>query len=242
MFDRSTLRYGAPGVKDAFHCNPSRAGCWIPSRIRAIRIALVGQTAFAGFAAGTFLFMDDYDISRLDTHDNFIIRRMSPGAHLGIGNLIDRAGRAAVPAAGTEVTGSMATRNEKSRDVPLPLHSLKNPPAFQHPVRTCFNTQSAADAVPFVDPGHPAPFGVDHLYCSGARAGHHAEEGMLAGLSRRFREPTEIRRCYKRSGLCKQELFNPFNARELFQVPGQRETHITAPCMQCRDLPRQTLT
>src|SRR5674476_181488 len=60
-------------------------------------------THFTGLAAGAFIFVNDYDISRLDTHNDFFIRGMPAGTHLGVSNLVYRTGCTAVPAARTEV-------------------------------------------------------------------------------------------------------------------------------------------
>ena len=71
-------------------------------------------THFAGLATGALVFVNHHDIPRLDAHNDFIIRGMPAGTHLGISYLIHRAGGAAVPAARAEVSvDSNAEREEQ---------------------------------------------------------------------------------------------------------------------------------
>jgi hypothetical protein len=116
---------------------------------------------------------------------------MPPGTHLGIGQLVDRAGCTAVPATGAKVTIDGNTKRKEER-CPFPLHSLEDPSAFQHPVRARLNTQTAPYAVPFVDTGYPAIPGMNNIDRPGCRARHHTEESMLAGFPGWFGESPEV--------------------------------------------------
>src|SRR4030042_269187 len=117
MFDRNALGYGTPGVKNTVHCDPSCRGCWIPSRIRAIRMALVGQAPSQVLQP---------------VHFSSWITTTSPACTFIITSSFEECPPAPIWASATlltghdvqqfpqpvQSTGSMTTRNEKTRDVP----------------------------------------------------------------------------------------------------------------------------